>query len=92
MLVADVKTTSLTRKLTHLSYNMFQNIDLAINSLRPSDAYMGYRLTPSLVPIMACCLAGTKPYRNSYIFIEENQFENVILKMVYILSRPQIVH
>ena len=30
-------------------------------------------------------------YRNSYIFIQENPFENVVWKMVAILSRPQCV-
>ena len=30
-------------------------------------------------------------YRNSYIFIHENAFENVVWKMVAILSRPQCV-
>ena len=31
-------------------------------------------------------------YRNSYIFIQENPFENVVWKMVAILSRPQCVN
>ena len=30
--------------------------------------------------------------RNSYIFIQENAFENVVCKMVVILSRPQYVN
>ena len=30
-------------------------------------------------------------YRNSYIFIQENAFENVVCKMAAILSRPQCV-
>ena len=29
--------------------------------------------------------------RNSYIFIQENSFENVVWKMASILSRPQRV-
>ena len=29
--------------------------------------------------------------RNSYIFIQENPFENVVRKMAAILSRPQCV-
>ena len=30
-------------------------------------------------------------YRNLYIFIQENAFENVVWKMATILSRPQCV-
>ena len=33
-----------------------------------------------------------KFYRKSYIFIQENSFENVIWKMASILSRPQCVN
>ena len=33
----------------------------AVNSLRPSDAYICHQPRPSLVQIMACCLVGDKP-------------------------------
>ena len=37
-------------------------------------------------------LNSVKLYRNSYIFIQENAFENVTWKMAAILSRPQCVY
>ena len=31
-------------------------------------------------------------FRNTYIFVQENQFENVVWKMAAILSRPRCVN
>ena len=36
-------------------------IFIALNSLRPGDAYMRQKTNPSLVQIMACRLVGAKP-------------------------------
>ena len=73
-----------------------------INSLRPSDAYMR-RLGACLAPshylnqwwnIVNCTLGNKVQWnfnRNLNIFIQENAYENVICRIVVILSRPQWV-
>ena len=41
--------------------------NILINSLKLSDTYMLQQIRPSLVQIMACCLAGTKPLSESVL-------------------------
>ena len=52
---------------------------------------------PLSVPMLGKCCVDPQEQtsmnlnRNSYIFIQENAFENVVWEMVAILSRPQCV-
>ena len=77
----------------------------SINSLRPSQFYI-QQTRASLVHIIACSLCSNKPLskpmltysqwdikkRNLKVFMQENEFGNVVSKMVAILPHPQCLN
>ena len=91
-------------KLILHASNKNRYLIISFNSSPPSASYMPQSIESALVQIMACrwnqCSNIVKltfrknqwnVKRNSYIFIQENVFENIVCEMVAILSQPQWV-
>ena len=49
-----------------------------INSLRPSDAYMHQCHIPTLLQMMACCLAGAKPFSEPMLGYCQLDLKNIV--------------